>query len=246
MLRGLSFSHTPHVVGEGRRRREHPSLREKRRPVPARPPIVDDADTGAGGPRRSRSPDSQRQARIPSAESTLRRLNQRTSAVVCPSTIPPVFYEELRLALCLTPGKQTQRRGTLPRHTPQRVRNERHDDVHILRPGVLEALELSPLAQLISLIDTPLIPVYCIPDEGVRQRNVSEDRSHPPKVLVIRSVKDVAYSASRVQFTREAVFLCLTVPERIENGQTQKNAWSTLTLFLSDDQFSSSEIPPFT
>jgi len=77
--------------------------------------------------------------------------------------------------------------------------------VHILRPGVLEALELRPLAQLVSLIDTPLIPVYCIPDEGVRQRNVSEDRSHPPKVLVVGSVKNVAYSASRVQFTREAV-----------------------------------------
>ena len=45
--------------------------------------------------------------------------------------------------------------------------------MHILRPGVLEALELRPLAQLLSLIGTPLIPVYCIPDEGVRQKNVN-------------------------------------------------------------------------
>ena len=75
----------------------------------------------------------------------------------------------------------------------------------ILRPGVLEALELRPMAQLLSLIGTLLILVYCIPDEGVRQRDVSEDRSHPPKVLVIGSVKDVADSASRVQFTWQAV-----------------------------------------
>jgi len=116
-------------------------------------------------------------ARIPSAESTLRRLHRRTSAVVRPSTIPPVFPEELRLAPCLTPGKQTRRRGTLPRHTPQRVRHREHDDLHILRPGVLGALELRPLAQILSLIGAPPIPVDCIPDEGVRQRNDSKDRS---------------------------------------------------------------------
>ena len=50
----------------------------------------------------------------------------------------------------------------------------------------------------------PLIPVDCIPDEGVHQRNVNKDRSQPPKVLVIGSVKDVADSASQVQFSGEA------------------------------------------
>ena len=70
------------VVGAiGAWRCEHPHLRGEGNPVPAGPPIFNDADTGAGGPRRSRSPDSQRQARIPSAESTRRRLHQRTSAV---------------------------------------------------------------------------------------------------------------------------------------------------------------------
>jgi hypothetical protein len=76
--------------------------------------------------------------------------------------------------------------------------------MHMLRPGVPAVLELRPLAQLLSRIGTPLIPVDCIPYEGVRQRNVSEDRSQPPKVLVSGSVKDVADSAS-VQFMREAV-----------------------------------------
>ena len=85
----LGFSHTLHVLKERRRRCEHPHIREKGSPVPAGPQIFDDADTGAGGPRRSRSPDSQRQARIPSAENTLRRVHQRTSAGVCPSTPPP-------------------------------------------------------------------------------------------------------------------------------------------------------------
>jgi len=132
----LGFSHTLHIREEGRQRCEHPHFREMGSPVPAEPPIFDDADTGAGGPRRSRSPDSQRQARISSTESTLRPLHQRTSAVVCPSTIHPVFHKELRrLALCLTPGKQTQHRGTFPRHTPERVRNKRHDNVHTFRPG---------------------------------------------------------------------------------------------------------------
>ena len=74
-------------------------------------------DLRLGGPRRSRSPDSQRQMRIPSAESTLRRLHQRVGAVVCPSTIPLVFHEGLRLEPRLTPGKQALQRGTLPRHT---------------------------------------------------------------------------------------------------------------------------------
>jgi hypothetical protein len=100
-------------------------------------------------PRHSHSPDSHRYARIPSAKSTLRRLHQRTSADVCPSTIPPVIHEELRHALCLTLGKQTQRRGTLPRHTLQRVRNKRHENAHILRPGVLEILDLRPLARFL-------------------------------------------------------------------------------------------------
>ena len=93
----LGFSHTLHVLKIRRRRREHPRLGERDSPVPTGPPILDDAGSGAGGPRRSRSPDSQREARIPSAESTLRRLHQRTSAVVCPSTIPPVLqasYQE--------------------------------------------------------------------------------------------------------------------------------------------------------
>ena len=49
--------------------------------------------------------------------------------------------------------------------------------MHILRPGVLEALKLRPMAQIISLVDVFLIPVECI--EGVRQINDSEDRSHP-------------------------------------------------------------------
>ena len=48
----LGFSHALHVLKERRRRREHPHLREKGSPVPAGPPIFDDADTGAGGPRR--------------------------------------------------------------------------------------------------------------------------------------------------------------------------------------------------
>ena len=74
--------------------------------------------------------------------------------------------------------------------------------MHILRPGVPEALELRPLAQIFPLIGAPPIPVACIPDEGARQRIVSEDMSHPPKDLAINNVAD---SASRVQFTREAV-----------------------------------------
>ena len=86
-LRGLlfnwdpGFSRTLHVLKERRRRCEHPHLRGKGKPVPAEPRIFDDVDTGAGGPRRSRSPNSQRQARIPSAKSTRRYLQQRTSAV---------------------------------------------------------------------------------------------------------------------------------------------------------------------
>ena len=75
--------------------------------------------------------------------------------------------------------------------------------MHILRPGVLEVLKPRPLAQLFPLIGTPLIPVDCIPYERVRQSNVGEDRSHLPKV--IGSLKNVSDSASRVQFTREAV-----------------------------------------
>ena len=167
--------------------RNTPIFGRRGSPVPAGPPIFDDAESGAGDPRRSRSPDSQRQACIPSAGSTPRRLRQRTSAVVCPSTTPPVFHKELRLALCPTPGNQTQCVDTLPRHKPQRVRNERHDDVHIL-PGVLNVLELRPLAQLLFLIGSTPIPVDCIPDEGVRQRNVSKDRSQSPMVLVIGRV----------------------------------------------------------
>ena len=119
-----------------------PPFRGKGSSVPAGPPGFDDADTRAGSPRCSRSPDSQRQARIPSSESTLRRLQQRASAVASHRTMLSVFQEELRLALCLTPGKQAQRRGTPPRHTSQRIRNKRHDDVHILCLGELEALEL--------------------------------------------------------------------------------------------------------
>jgi len=41
----LVFSHTPHVIKERRRRCEHPHLRGKGSPVPAGPPIFDDADT---------------------------------------------------------------------------------------------------------------------------------------------------------------------------------------------------------
>jgi len=141
------------------------------------PPIFDDTDTRASGPRRSRSPDSQRQARIPSTESTLRRLHQCTSAVVCPIAIFLVFYEELRLALCLTPGKQTQRRGTLPR------RNKRHDDVLNLHSSVLEVFELCPLAQIPPPTGAPLIPVDCIPDDS-RCRGASRNHGRLPQLAI--------------------------------------------------------------
>ena len=58
----------------------------------------------------------------------------------------------------------------------------------ILRPGVLEALDLRPLAHTLSLIGVPPITVYCIPDEGVRQKNISEDRGHPPLRMVVGGV----------------------------------------------------------
>jgi hypothetical protein len=54
----LGFSHTLHVLEERTRMFEHPHRQGKGSPVPAGPPIFDDADTRAGGPRRGRSPDS--------------------------------------------------------------------------------------------------------------------------------------------------------------------------------------------
>ena len=77
--------------------------------------------------------------------------------------------------------------------------------MYILRPGVLEALEVRSLVQLLSLMGAPPIPVDRIPDEGVRQRIVSEDMSHPPKVLVVGSVEDVVDPPSCAQFTRESL-----------------------------------------
>ena len=52
---GLEFSHALPVVVERRRRREHSRIRRIGSLVPARPPILGDADTGAGGPRRGRN-----------------------------------------------------------------------------------------------------------------------------------------------------------------------------------------------
>jgi hypothetical protein len=54
---GLEFSHALPVVVKRRRRREHPRFRESSSLVPAGPPILGDADTGAGGLRRGRSPE---------------------------------------------------------------------------------------------------------------------------------------------------------------------------------------------
>ena len=67
----LSFSHTLHVIKARRRWCEHRHLRGEGSSVPTGPPIFDDADNRVSGPHRSCSPDSQRQARIPSAESAL-------------------------------------------------------------------------------------------------------------------------------------------------------------------------------
>ena len=56
-----------------------------------------------------------------------------------------------------------------------------------------------------ALVGTPPLPVYRIPDEGVRQRNVCEDRCQTPNILVICSVENFADPACGVQFPREAV-----------------------------------------
>jgi len=93
----------------------------------------------------------------------------------------------------------------LPRHTPQRVRHERHDDVIAPHPRVFETLHLCSLAQTLSLVGTPLLPVDRIPDEGVRQRNVCEDRCQPPKILVIWSEENVADPTCGVKLSRTAL-----------------------------------------
>ena len=97
--------------------------------------------------------------------------------------MPPVLHEERNLPHGLAPSRQTQRHGTLPLHTPQRVRHERHDDVIALRPRVFETLHQCWLAQTLSLVGVPLLPVDRIPGDGVRQQNVCEDRCQPPKIL---------------------------------------------------------------
>ena len=59
----------------------------------------------------------------------------------------------------------------------------------ILRQRELVALDLRPLGQILFLLGASPIPFDCTPDGGVRQRKVGEGRSHPPKVLVVRSVR---------------------------------------------------------
>ena len=67
----------------------------------------------------------------------------------------------------------------------------------------LKLLKCARWFSFLSLMGAPPIPVDRIPDERVRQRIVSEDMSHPPKVLVVGGVEDVVDPASCVQFTRE-------------------------------------------
>ena len=91
---------------------------------------------------------------------------------------------------CLAPSKQTQRHGALPRYTPQRIRHERHDDVIALSSRVFETLHLCSLAQTLSLVF----------NEGVRQRNVCENRCQIPQILGIWSVGNVADPACGVKW----------------------------------------------
>ena len=56
-----------------------------------------------------------------------------------------------------------------------------------------------------SLVGTPLLPVDRIPDEGVRQRNVCEDRCQTPQILVIWSEENVADPTCGMKISREAV-----------------------------------------
>ena len=54
-----------------------------------------------------------------------------------------------------------------------------------LRPRAFKTLHLCSLVHALSLVGTPLLPVDSIPNEGVRQRNVCEDRCQTPQILVI-------------------------------------------------------------
>ena len=61
-----------------------------------------------------------------------------------------------------------------------------------LRPHVFEKLHLCSLAQTLSLEGAPLLPVDRIHNEGMRQRNVCEDRCQTPQILVIWIEENVA------------------------------------------------------
>ena len=122
-----------------------------------------------------------------------------------PQPHPPFLHEEHYLLHHLASSKQTHRHGALPRHTPQRIRHERHDDVIALSPRVFETLHLRTLAQVISLVGTPLRRLNHNRNEGVRQRNICEDRCQTPQILVIWSVENVADPTCGVKFSWEAV-----------------------------------------
>ena len=69
---------------------------------------------------------------------------------------------------------------------------------------MFETLHLCSLTQTLSLVGTLLLPVDRIPNEGVRQRNVCEDRCQTPQILVIWSVENVVDPTCGVKISREA------------------------------------------
>ena len=140
------------------------------------------------------------------------RFDASTNALLPLSASAPSPQSCSKNSVSCTVWYQANRRSVIP----QRSRHERH--VIALRPRVFETLRLCSLAQTLSLVGTPLLPVDRIPNEGVRQRNVCEKRCQTPPTLVIWSVENVADPTRGVKLSREAV---RRINPRCENSLLQ-------------------------